>query len=195
MSNFFSIWVFFHEHSRITGLQGKGEDISLTPHFLDISRAITDRNWLVCESPDLKLFWLCNIKLFSAKNFNITYCQTIIALQIILTRLGLGLSYLREHKFKHSFEDTLNPFCSCCFDVETNTLFFFTVPCIVVIDAPSGAQLMIIVVIWQIIMIVRAWIIFVLFSKLSSDISINTIILDAAMNYISTSRSRKKKFF
>ena len=23
---FFAIWVFFHEHSRITGLQGKGED-------------------------------------------------------------------------------------------------------------------------------------------------------------------------
>ena len=46
---FFSIWVFFYEHSRITGLQGKGEGISLTPHYhfhpfhrhLHISRAIT----------------------------------------------------------------------------------------------------------------------------------------------------------
>ena len=48
---FFSIWVFFHNHSRTTGLQGKGEGegISLTPHChfyllhrnLDISRAIT----------------------------------------------------------------------------------------------------------------------------------------------------------
>ena len=46
---FFSIWVFFHEHSRSTGQQGKGEGIYLTPlyHFhplhrhLDISRAIT----------------------------------------------------------------------------------------------------------------------------------------------------------
>ena len=46
---FFSIWVFFHEHSRITGLQGKVEGICLTPHYhfhplhrhLDISRAIT----------------------------------------------------------------------------------------------------------------------------------------------------------
>ena len=45
----FSIWFFFHEHSRITGMQGKGERISLTPqyHFhllrrhLDISRVIT----------------------------------------------------------------------------------------------------------------------------------------------------------
>ena len=46
---FFSIWVFAHDHSRITGLQGKGEGISLTPHYhfhplhrhFDISRAIT----------------------------------------------------------------------------------------------------------------------------------------------------------
>ena len=45
---FFSIQVFFHEHSRFTGQQGKGEGIYLTPlyHFhplhrhLDISRAI-----------------------------------------------------------------------------------------------------------------------------------------------------------
>ena len=46
--NFFSIWVFFHSHSRITRPQEKGEGISLTPHYhlhplhrhLDISRAI-----------------------------------------------------------------------------------------------------------------------------------------------------------
>ena len=39
---FFSIWVYFYEHSRITGLQGKGEDISLTLHrHLGISWAIT----------------------------------------------------------------------------------------------------------------------------------------------------------
>ena len=45
----FSIWVFFHNKSRITGLQGKGEAICLTPHYhlhplhrhLEIIRAIT----------------------------------------------------------------------------------------------------------------------------------------------------------
>ena len=26
-------YIHFHEHSRITGLQGKGEGISLTPHY------------------------------------------------------------------------------------------------------------------------------------------------------------------
>ena len=30
---FFSVWVFFHDHLRITGLQGKGMGISLTPHY------------------------------------------------------------------------------------------------------------------------------------------------------------------
>ena len=31
----------------------------------------------------------------------------------LLPRLRLGLSHLREHKFKHSFQDSLDPFCSC----------------------------------------------------------------------------------
>ena len=30
---FFSIEVFYHDHSRIKGLQGKGEGISLNPHY------------------------------------------------------------------------------------------------------------------------------------------------------------------
>ena len=46
---FFSIWVFFHEHSQFTEQQGKGEGICLTPLYhshplhrhLDIIRAIT----------------------------------------------------------------------------------------------------------------------------------------------------------
>ena len=31
----------------------------------------------------------------------------------LLPRLRLGLSHLREHKFKHSIQDSLNLFCSC----------------------------------------------------------------------------------
>ena len=30
----------------------------------------------------------------------------------LLSRIRLGLSHLREQKFKHSFQDSLNPFCS-----------------------------------------------------------------------------------
>ena len=52
---FFSIWVFFHEHSRFRGQQEKGETIFLTPlyHFhpfhrhLDIGCAITAESSLL----------------------------------------------------------------------------------------------------------------------------------------------------
>ena len=46
---YISVWVFFHNHSRITGLLGREESVSLDPHYhfhprqkhLDISRPIT----------------------------------------------------------------------------------------------------------------------------------------------------------
>ena len=41
----------------------------------------------------------------------------------LLTRLRLGLSHLREHKFKHGFQDSLNPICSCGNDIETSAHF------------------------------------------------------------------------
>ena len=41
-----------------------------------------------------------------------------------VTRLCLGLSHLREHEFKHSFQDSLNPICSYGCDAELTSLFF-----------------------------------------------------------------------
>ena len=35
-----------------------------------------------------------------------------------LTRLRLGLSHLNDHKFRHNFQDCLNPLCPCSFEVE-----------------------------------------------------------------------------
>ena len=32
---------------------------------------------------------------------------------ILLNRLRVGFSHLREHKFRHNFADTLDPFCNC----------------------------------------------------------------------------------
>ena len=37
----------------------------------------------------------------------------------LLTRLRLGFSHLREHKFRHNFEDTLSALCSCSNEAET----------------------------------------------------------------------------
>ena len=41
----------------------------------------------------------------------------------ILTRLRLKFSYLKEHKFRHGFADTINPMCACGADLETTKHF------------------------------------------------------------------------
>ena len=42
----------------------------------------------------------------------------------LLTRLRVGLSHLREHKFRHNFQDTINPLCSCSLEIESTSHFF-----------------------------------------------------------------------
>ena len=42
----------------------------------------------------------------------------------LLTRLRLGLSQLYENKFRHCFQDTLNPLCECGKDIESTMHFF-----------------------------------------------------------------------
>ena len=54
-------------------------------------------------------------------------CQNAKGTKFI-TRLQLGLSHLREHKFKHSFQDSLNPFCGCGLDIESTLHFPFHCP-------------------------------------------------------------------
>ena len=46
----------------------------------------------------------------------------------LITRLRLSLSHLREHEFKHSFQDTTNPLFNCVQDTEPSTHFFLHCP-------------------------------------------------------------------
>ena len=46
----------------------------------------------------------------------------------LIARLRFGLIHLREHKFKHSFQDTINPLCNCGQDIESATHFFLYYP-------------------------------------------------------------------
>ena len=41
----------------------------------------------------------------------------------LLSRLKLQFTHLNEHKFRHGFNDTVNPMCSCGTDVETTEHF------------------------------------------------------------------------
>ena len=45
-----------------------------------------------------------------------------------MTRLRLGLSHLREHKLNHSFQNCINPLCSCGMDIESASHFFLRCP-------------------------------------------------------------------
>ena len=42
----------------------------------------------------------------------------------LLTRIRLSLSHLREHKFRHNFQDTVNPLCTCSLEIEDTNHFF-----------------------------------------------------------------------
>ena len=39
----------------------------------------------------------------------------------LLTRLRLGFSHLNEHKFRHNFQDCLNPLCLCSLEIENTS--------------------------------------------------------------------------
>ena len=42
----------------------------------------------------------------------------------LLSRLRINFSHLKEHKFRHSFADTINPMCPCGVEVEATEHFF-----------------------------------------------------------------------
>ena len=42
----------------------------------------------------------------------------------VLTRLRVGLSHLHEHKFRHNFQDSLDPFYNCGWHIKTAIHFF-----------------------------------------------------------------------
>ena len=42
--------------------------------------------------------------------------------------MRVGLSHLREHKFKHIFQDTLNPICNSGEDIETTSHYLLHCP-------------------------------------------------------------------
>ena len=75
---FFPFWVFFHEHSWITGLQGKGESISLTPHYGHSFQRRLGISWVItAESSHLHIAsswtWTGNLKFPSASCQPLSY--------------------------------------------------------------------------------------------------------------------------
>ena len=58
---------------------------------------------------------------------NVFNCDNHKVIKLI-NQLRVGLSYLREHKFKHKFQDCLRPICRCSLDIEQTAQFFLHCP-------------------------------------------------------------------
>ena len=79
------------------------------------------------SSESYTLFRSSILKFIRASPKGFYGCQNIMGIKLV-TRLHLGLSHLREHKFKHNFQNTLNPLSSCGMDVESSTHFLLECP-------------------------------------------------------------------
>ena len=71
------------------------------------------------------------LKFIRPSENSIFLCNNPKGIQL-LPRLRLGLSHLRDHKFKHNFQDTLNPIRNCGEDTETS--FHYLLHCLLYIN-------------------------------------------------------------
>ena len=84
---FFSVWLFFHEYSRLTGQQVKGETISLYPfyHFHLLHRHL-DISWIIAaESSPLQIT--------GSRNWTWNLCYTLFRIHSFCTCTGSRCYY------------------------------------------------------------------------------------------------------
>ena len=79
------------------------------------------------NSSSFNIFRKSILKFIKPSANSLFNCHNPKAIKFI-TRLRLGLSYIREHKFRHSFQGFLNPFCSCGLDIESTVHFLLHCP-------------------------------------------------------------------
>ena len=91
---------------------------------------ITEWNKLDCDirnSDSLNIFKLSLLKFVRPVANSVFDINNPYDLKL-LTRLRLGLSHLRYHKFRHNFQDCINPICDCGLETETTTHFLLHCP-------------------------------------------------------------------
>ena len=110
-----------------------------------------------------------------------------------LTRLRFGLSYPREHKFKHSFQDSLNPVCKCGAEVEST--FDFLLHCPIYNNDRSSLLCTIRNINCKLLEITNSSLTqTLLYGKPSFDIITNLLILNATISFLSSKRSEGTLF-
>ena len=64
------------------------------------------------------MFKLSILNFVRLREYSVFAVQDINGLKL-LTRLRLNFNHLNEHKFRHDFNDKINPMCSCGKEPET----------------------------------------------------------------------------
>ena len=67
------------------------------------------------------------LKFIRPSSKSIFNCHSPKGIKLII-RLRLSLIHLREHKFRHNFQDALNPIYSCGYDIETTIHYLLHCP-------------------------------------------------------------------
>ena len=91
--------------------------------FLYIIRERNDLSLDICLSVSYEVFKNLFLKFIRPTPNSLFSASDRLGIKL-LTRLRLSLSYLREHKFNHNFQDTIDPLCSCSLESESTTHFF-----------------------------------------------------------------------
>ena len=76
-----------------------------------------------CNSSSYNIFRKSLLNFFLPSASKVYNINDTISIKLI-TRVRLGFSHLREHKFKHNFQETLNPLCSCSIEAESTCHYF-----------------------------------------------------------------------
>ena len=78
----------------------------------------------ICKSEILNIFKKTFLRFIRPSGNSVFRYHDLKGVKL-LTRQGLSLSHLWEHKFKHGFLDSLDPTCRCGQDTETSTHLLF----------------------------------------------------------------------
>ena len=81
----------------------------------------------ICKSESLNVFKNSLLKFIRPSGNSVFNCHNPRGVKLLI-RLRIDSSHLREHKFKHGFQDSLNPICSCGNDIETSAHFLLHCP-------------------------------------------------------------------
>ena len=80
----------------------------------------------ICQAPSYSVFRKALLDFI--RPYLYTFGTNYVSDLKSLTRLRIGFSHLREHKFKHNFQDTLNPLCPRSLEAEDTYHFFYVLP-------------------------------------------------------------------